>query len=76
MAPDDTRQMLIEGAKKAITMLPELKPYRVKFPLKIRIRHLATEVKNPDNPYFIDIEGEVQNIKDIYTGSNCKIVSP
>jgi len=76
LAPDDTRQMLIEGAKKAITMMPELKPYKVKFPLKIRIRHLATEVKSPDNPYFIDMEGEVQNIKDIYTGSNCKIVSP
>lgn len=69
LSPTDTRQLLIEGARKSIEMLPELKPYRVKLPLKIRIRSLATEAKTPDNPYFTDMEGEVRYIKDIYTGS-------
>ncbi|GEM_PF-6371955 len=61
--------MLKEGAKKAIEMLPQLKPYKVKLPLKLVIRRLGPEGTTFDNPYFAEKEFEVKNALDIICGS-------
>jgi len=69
ISPDETREMLKEGAREAIKMLPQLKPYKVKLPLKLVVRHLGPQGATPDNPYFVEKEFEVKSALDIITGS-------
>jgi D-amino peptidase len=66
----DTKKLLIEGAIKSIEMLPQMKPLKVKLPMKIQIRKLVSNANaSSDNPYFEELNGEVRDIKDIYSGS-------
>ncbi len=61
LAPEETRPMLIEGAKKAVKALPKMKPYKVKFPVRLIIKRLGPEGTTPDNPYYTEKEFEINN---------------
>jgi len=67
--PEETKILLKEGAKKAIKMLPKLKPYKIKLPVKLKIRKIGPEGTSPDNPYFTEKEVIVKSALDIITGS-------
>ncbi|HOL50299.1 MAG TPA: M55 family metallopeptidase, partial [bacterium] len=69
LSPEETREMLIEGAKEAVKKMPALKPYKVKFPIKLRIKRLGPEGATLENPYFSEKEVEVKNGLDIISGS-------
>ncbi len=65
MAPEDTRRMLLEGAKQAVKALPGLKPYKIKLPVKRRIKRIGPEGTTPENPYFSEQEAEIKSTLDI-----------
>ncbi|MCM8825627.1 MAG: M55 family metallopeptidase [Candidatus Omnitrophica bacterium] len=69
LSPEETRLMLIEGAKKAIEMRSQLKPLKVKLPVKLRIKRLGPEGATLENPYFGEKEVEVRSALDIISGS-------
>ena len=53
---EETRQALYEGAKRAITVIPSGKPYKIDTPVRVRMQYL-----NPDTslskPELITVEG-------------------
>ncbi|MCM8788570.1 MAG: hypothetical protein NC907_02140, partial [Candidatus Omnitrophica bacterium] len=65
----ETRAMLIEGAKKAVEMLLQLKPLKVKLPITLRIKRLGPEGATLENPYFTEKKVEVRSALDIISGS-------
>ena len=69
ISPEETKILLKEGAKKAVKMIPKLKPYKIKFPVRLKIRQIVFEGKRPDNPYFSEKEYIVKSALDIITGS-------
>jgi len=69
ISPEETKIFLKEGAKKAIKALPKLKPYKIKLPVKLKIRRIGSEGTTPDNPYFSEKEFIVKNALDILTGT-------
>ncbi|MCM8818593.1 MAG: M55 family metallopeptidase [Candidatus Omnitrophica bacterium] len=69
LSPEETKILLKEGAKKAVKMLPKLKPYKIKFPIKLKIRRIGPEGASPENPYFSEKEVIVKSPLDIITGS-------
>ncbi len=69
MPPEDTRPMLIEGAKKAAASAHERRPLKPQFPLKLKMRWIDAHNQNPDSPYFIERETTVENGLDIRTGT-------
>ncbi|MFN4227207.1 MAG: M55 family metallopeptidase [Candidatus Ratteibacteria bacterium] len=69
LSPDETKILLKEGAKKAIKMLPKLKPYKIKLPVKLTIKRIGPEGTSPDNPYFSQKELIVKHPLDIISGS-------
>ncbi|MCM8771891.1 MAG: M55 family metallopeptidase [Candidatus Omnitrophica bacterium] len=69
LSPRETKILLKQGAKKAIEMLPKLKPYKVKFPIKLVIRKIGPEETKPENPYYSEKEFIVENALDIITGT-------
>ncbi|MCM8785803.1 MAG: M55 family metallopeptidase [Candidatus Omnitrophica bacterium] len=69
LSPKETKILLKDGAKKAIKMLPKLKPYKIKLPVKLKIRRIGPEGTSPENPYFSEKELIVESPLDIITGS-------
>lgn len=69
LSPEETKILLKEGAKKAVKTLPKLKPYKIKLPVKLKIRKIGTEGTTSDNPYFSEKELIVKSALDIITGS-------
>jgi len=69
ISPEETKILLKEGAKKAIKMIPKLKPYKIKLPVKLKTRRIGPEGTSLDNPYFIEKEVIVKSALDIITGS-------
>ncbi|MCM8817549.1 MAG: M55 family metallopeptidase [Candidatus Omnitrophica bacterium] len=69
ISPEETRQMLIEGARKAVKAISEMKPYREKFPIRLKVKTLGPAGASLDNPYFVEREFEVQNALDIIWGT-------
>lgn len=69
LSPQETKILLKEGAKKAIKMLPKLKPYKIKLPVKLKIRRLGPQGTSPENPYYYEKEVIVKSALDIITGS-------
>lgn len=69
ISPEETRVMLIEGAKKAVKAISEMKPYKVKFPVILKVKSLGPQGTTPDNPYFVEREYEIQNALDIVWGT-------
>jgi len=65
IAPDETREMLREGARRAVAALPELKPYKIPLPVKARVRRLGPDGATGDNPYYVEREVEVTSALDI-----------
>ncbi|MCX8081929.1 MAG: M55 family metallopeptidase [bacterium] len=63
--PEETREMLKEGAKKAVKLIPELKPYKIKLPVKLVVRRMDSEGKKLENPYFIEKEFLIDSALDI-----------
>jgi len=59
LAAEETRPLLIEGAKKAVEALPHLKPYKIKLPVHVRVRHLGPQGATSDNPYYLEREAQV-----------------
>jgi len=70
LSPEETREMLIEGAKKAVDAIGKLPPYKVKFPIKLVIRKMGPRGTTPENPYFSEEEKIVTNPFEIVSGSN------
>jgi len=69
ISPEETKFLLMEGAKKAIKALPELKPYKIKLPVRLKIRRIEPKGTNPENPYFIEKEFIVKDGLDIIFGT-------
>lgn len=69
LSPDDTRPLLIEGARRAVEAIPRLRPYKVSLPMKLRIRRRSPEGGSPDSPYFVEQELVVRSALDVITGS-------
>lgn len=70
LAPEDARQLLAEGAKKAVQALPGLRPYKIKLPVKLRVRSIGPAGATGDNPYCAEREFEVKSGLDIISGSS------
>ena len=66
IAPEETHEMLKEGAKAAVEAIPKLKPYKVTWPLKIRLRQIDPARATEDNPYYVEEEGEITDPETIY----------
>ena len=61
LAAEETRPLLIEGAKKAIEALPQLKPLKIKLPVHVRVRRIGPQGATGDNPYYVEREAEVDS---------------
>ncbi|MCX7706204.1 MAG: M55 family metallopeptidase, partial [bacterium] len=69
LSPEETKTMLIEGAKRAVKAISQMKPYKVKFPIRLKIKTLGPQGATSDNPYFVEREYEVKNALDIIWGT-------
>jgi len=69
LAPSDTRALLIEGAGRAAAALPQRKPLKPKFPVKLRIRWMDPHGATLEHPWFADRECEVRTGLDIASGT-------
>jgi len=69
ISPEETKILLKEGAKRAIKELPKLKPYKIKLPVRLKIRRIGPEGTTPENPYFVEREFIVKNELDIISGT-------
>ena len=63
--PEETYSLLKEGAKRAVAAIPDLKPYKIKLPVKLRVRMIHPPDATLDNPYYAEYEGEVTDPKEI-----------
>ena len=65
LAAEETRPLLIEGAKKAVDALPRLKPYKITLPVHVRVRRIGPQGAAGDNPYYVEREATVESQADI-----------
>ena len=61
LAAEETRPLLIEGARKAVEALPQRKPFKIKLPVQVRVRRIAPQGSTGDNPYYVEREAEVDS---------------
>ena len=61
IAPEQTYDMLKQGARAAVAALPNLKPYKIKLPVRVKTRCLAGEAGSLENPYYYERETEVDD---------------
>ena len=69
LAPSDARALLVEGARRAVVALPQLKPLKPTFPVKLRIRSMGPNGATLEHPWFADRECEVRTGLDIISGT-------
>jgi len=69
LAPEETRELLIEGARRAVAALPHRKPYKISLPVKLRTRRRSPQDGPSESPYFVEREVEVRSALDIISGS-------
>jgi len=69
LAPDDTRPLLREGARRAVAALPTLRPFKPSFPLTLRTRRLDAQKATLENPRFMERECVVRQGLDVISGS-------
>ena len=53
---EETRKALYEGAKKAVSVIAECKPYKTEIPVKVRLQYLNLDTGLP-KPEVVTIEG-------------------
>jgi D-aminopeptidase len=68
-APEETRPLLTEGARKALDALPDRTPLKPDFPIKMRMRSRDREGASLKEPWFTEREMEVHNGLDIISGT-------
>jgi hypothetical protein len=56
----ETRKKLSEGAKQAMKVIPECKPYKLDMPIKAKMQHLVFE-GSEKKPKLVTKEGTVTN---------------
>lgn len=66
---EETKQLLGDGARRAIADLPKRKPLKPSFPLRLRVRSIRPGEATLDNPWFAQRECEVRSALDIISGS-------
>jgi D-amino peptidase len=57
---DETRQALYEGAKRAVSVISEIKPYTLQFPVKAKKQQLVTEGDSKE-PKLVTNEKTIMN---------------
>jgi D-amino peptidase len=65
LAPAETRALLRQGARRAMEALPRLRPFDVRFPVKVRMRRIGPNPADHQNPYFIDTDWDATSAADI-----------
>jgi len=70
LAAEETRPLLVEGARRAVAALPHRKPLKPEFPVKLRIRSLGPHGATLETPWFTDRECEVRNGLEIISGTS------
>ncbi len=68
LAAEETRLLLIEGAKQAMAALPKLKPYKPNFPVRMRIRYISSKDATLEQPWFAERECEARSGLEIISG--------
>lgn len=67
LAPAATRPMLVEGGRRAMAALPFLRPYKPKFPIKMRVRRKTNDPSNLDAPWYQEREGVINNGLELFS---------
>jgi D-amino peptidase len=57
---EETRKALYEGAKKAMSVISSLKPYKIDTPIKVKMQYLNLDTSLP-KPEVITIEGTAKD---------------
>ena len=65
LAAEETRLLLIEGAKQAVRALPDIKPFKIPLPVHIRTRRIGPKGATGENPYYIEREVDVESQQDV-----------
>ena len=60
IAAEETHDMLVSGAKKAVEALPHREPLKIELPIKARRRYINPDASSLHNPYYVDKEALVE----------------
>lgn len=69
LAAEETRPMLVAGARRAMDERPQRKPLKPNFPLTLRVRSIGPNKEAPDTPWYSEREWDVRCGLDIIKGS-------
>jgi D-amino peptidase len=57
---EETRKALYEGAKRAMSVIPACKPYRIDLPIKVKVQYFDTDPRIPERK-LVTREGTVKD---------------
>ena len=63
--PEETREMLIEGARRAVEALPDLRPYKIKLPCHAKTRRMNPAESTLETPYYAEREMMMESQLDV-----------
>jgi D-amino peptidase len=62
---EETRKALYEGAKRAVSVISSLKPYKTETPIKVRMQYLNRDASLP-KPAVVTVEGTAKDALHIF----------
>ena len=61
IGPEETREILTQGAGRAVAALPRLKPYKVSMPIQARVRRIGPVGGTHESPCYVEVEREIRD---------------